>query len=123
MYHRVLDVCRKEHLLVTTIGLSVPSQWTVEFLELYRGIVADVFEHLPKDIFFVSEVEALARYLCTKKPKRLVQYQTDVHNAVVVMLDFGGHTSKQLLMLLSARSGLPHEHNFSQLRHITRKSD
>ncbi|KAI4598338.1 hypothetical protein KJ359_003222 [Pestalotiopsis sp. 9143b] len=92
VYRRVLEVCRGEDLLVTTIGLSIPSQWTVEFIELYRGIVADVFKHHPKDIFFVTEVEALARYLCTKKMKRLVQHQNDVHNAVVVVLDFGGHT-------------------------------
>lgn len=130
VYHRVFDVCQEEHLLVTTIGLSVPSQWTVEFMELYRGIVADVFMHLPEDIFFVTEVEALARYLCTKKMNRLVQHQNDVHNAVVVMLDFGGHTSKQFPMLLSSPSGLSHKPNFLQYgvilgqpKHITQKGD
>lgn len=61
-------------------------------MDVYRGIIKDVFKHNPETIFFVTEVEALAHFLCIKKMNRLIPLHGPVHDAVVVMLDFGGHT-------------------------------
>ncbi|KAI0123474.1 hypothetical protein BJ170DRAFT_109899 [Xylariales sp. AK1849] len=91
VYDRVVEVCQEEKLRVTTIGLSIPSQWTLDFMDLYRDLVAQVFRHDSSAIFFVTETEALAHFLCVKKLDRLVVRQNTVHHDVVLMLDFGGH--------------------------------
>ncbi|KAK6085036.1 hypothetical protein SCUP515_00854 [Seiridium cupressi] len=88
---RVAQVCEEENLRVTNIGLSIPSQWTLDFMDIYRRIVVQVFSHDPDAIFFVTETEALAHFLCVKKLDRLVERRNTVHHAVVLVLDFGGH--------------------------------
>ncbi|KAK9780721.1 hypothetical protein SCAR479_01907 [Seiridium cardinale] len=88
---RVAQVCEEENLRVTNIGLSIPSQWTLDFMDIYRSIVVQVFSHDPDAIFFVTETEALAHFLCVKKLDRLVERRNTVHHAVVLVLDFGGH--------------------------------
>ncbi|ETS85957.1 hypothetical protein PFICI_03982 [Pestalotiopsis fici W106-1] len=112
IYHRVVEVCREERLRVTTIGLSVPSQWTLDFMDLYRGIVSDAFRHDPKSIYFVTEVEALAHFLFARKVNRLIPLEDSVQNAIVVILDFGGHTmllhkNTCTLKLVHDSNGLP----------------
>ncbi|KAH6656599.1 hypothetical protein BKA67DRAFT_654926 [Truncatella angustata] len=91
VHERVLEVCEEEQLRVTTIGLSIPSQWTLDFMDLYRDIVVKAFRHDPSTIFFVTETEALAHFLCVKKLDRLVARPNIVHHDVVLVLDFGGH--------------------------------
>ncbi|KAF7534339.1 hypothetical protein G7054_g6325 [Neopestalotiopsis clavispora] len=105
---RVAEVCQEEELRVTSIGLSIPSQWTLDFMDVYRGIIKDVFKHNPETIFFVTEVEALAHFLCIKKMNRLIPLHGPVHDAVVVMLDFGGHTMNTCtLKIVHDPDGLP----------------
>jgi hypothetical protein len=96
VYKRVLEVCEEENLRITTIGLAVPSQWTLDFMDLYRRIIAQVFRHDPSAIFFVTETEALAHFLCVKKLDRLVERRNIIHHDVVLMLDFGGHNMVSL---------------------------
>jgi hypothetical protein len=62
---RVREVCSAHHLKVTNIGLSTPSQWTLDFEDLYREIVAEAFRHPAPDIIFVTETEALAHLVFT----------------------------------------------------------
>ncbi|KAI1859979.1 hypothetical protein JX265_009180 [Neoarthrinium moseri] len=104
VYNRVMEVCQEEKLRVTTIGLSVPSQWTVDFMDLYRDIIAQVFKHDRSAIFFVTETEALAHFLCVKKLDRLVTHQGTVHHDVVLVLDFGGHNMVSLTSFIRAPS-------------------
>lgn len=99
IYERVSEVCEEEKLHVTTIGLSIPSQWTLDFVDLYRRIVAQAFRHAPSAIHFVTETEALAHFLCVKKLDRLVALRNTVHHGVVLVLDFGGHNMVSLASL------------------------
>lgn len=95
------EQCRSQGLRITSIGLSVPSQWTIEFEDVYRDIIAEVFDELtrPKEqIRFHTETEALAHYLLRNHLKQLVGEQTfreikrnsSAHKPLL-FLDLGGH--------------------------------
>ncbi|KAK1757090.1 hypothetical protein QBC47DRAFT_378392 [Echria macrotheca] len=85
---RAMDVCRIRKLQVSKIGLTIPVQWTLEFEEVYRGLVAEVFE-IPSDIiYFFTETEALARYLFKYNE---TQMDPDGKHQAVLFFDFGGH--------------------------------
>ncbi|ORY68911.1 uncharacterized protein BCR38DRAFT_424659 [Pseudomassariella vexata] len=93
LFRRVNEVCGVMRLRVMSIGLSIPSQWELDFEDLYRGIVAEAFHHPSEDIFFITETEALAHFLCTDIDHRnhLVENRDHIHHDVVLVLDFGGH--------------------------------
>lgn len=102
LYEDVKQVCKSEGLKVTRIGLSIPSQWTMEFMEVYADIASDVFVH-PKDaIFFHTETEALAHFLL-KESLLTIQARPDDAYSVFLFLDFGGHNMVSLSTFAEAR--------------------
>lgn len=85
---RALAVCRSKKLQVAKIGLTIPVQWTLEFEEVYRELVSEVFEINQDAIYFFTETEALARYLFKY---HAAQMDPDGEHNAVLFFDFGGH--------------------------------
>ncbi|KAH6839516.1 hypothetical protein B0I37DRAFT_386622 [Chaetomium sp. MPI-CAGE-AT-0009] len=82
-------VCRKMGLRIVRIGLTIPVQWGLEFEDVYRDLVKEVFQmHDPDQIHFFTETEALSRYLYKHHAHELDP--NDRHDAIL-FLDFGGH--------------------------------
>lgn len=85
---RAMAVCRTRKLRIAKVGLTIPVQWTLEFEEIYRGLVAEVFEIQQEIIYFFTETEALARYLFKYKAS---QMDPESKHNTVLFFDFGGH--------------------------------
>ncbi|OHE94800.1 hypothetical protein CORC01_09907 [Colletotrichum orchidophilum] len=92
LHGRVTEICALYRLKVTIIGISIPSQWTLDFEEVYGGIVAEVFGHPRQDISFHTETEALAHVLL-RKHQVILGTGDDLRDrySVFLFLDFGGH--------------------------------
>lgn len=59
-------ICDENDYEIDVIGLSIPSQWTLDFEDLYRSVIVKAFGARYRDrIVFVYETEALGHYLCT----------------------------------------------------------
>jgi hypothetical protein len=88
LYRRVTEVCRWKRISVSSIGLSIPAQWKVDFEDIYRDIIAEVFCHPRSAIYIHTETVALAHYLF-----RNHMDEGELHGVkdVVLFLDFGGH--------------------------------
>ncbi|KAK2011820.1 hypothetical protein LZ32DRAFT_606077 [Colletotrichum eremochloae] len=87
---KVDSSCKKHHLRIDTIGVSIPSQWTLDFERVYREIIVDVFEHSPDKISFHTETEALAHALLRNHRHALPECGDKMYD-VYLFLDFGGH--------------------------------
>ncbi|KAK1975630.1 hypothetical protein LZ30DRAFT_343634 [Colletotrichum cereale] len=87
---RIDSMCFLYSLKVRTIGISIPSQWTLDFERVYREIIVDVFEHPPEKISFHSETEALAHTLLRNHRIALPECSDNMYD-VYLFLDFGGH--------------------------------
>jgi hypothetical protein len=85
---RALPICRSRKWSIANIGLTIPVQWTLEFEDVYRGLVSEVFDVNPDIIYFFTETEALARYLF--KHQAAEMDPDEKHNAIM-FIDFGGH--------------------------------
>jgi hypothetical protein len=85
---RVLEVCNVENLRVETIALSIPSQWTLDFEDTYRRLIAKSFDFTPENIYFHTETEALAHFLFKK---HFHQLGCSGKHDMILFLDFGGH--------------------------------
>ncbi len=81
-------VCRENRLRIVKIGLTIPVQWGLEFEDVYRDLVMEVFETDASQVYFYTEAEALARYLYKYQAHRLDP--RDRHEAIL-FFDFGGH--------------------------------
>ena len=88
IHQRIKAICDRNRLHVTAIGLSIPAQWTLDFEDVYRGIVAQVFKHPSSDIFFHTETVALAHHLFTRNAE---EFELIGDMDVVLFFDFGGH--------------------------------
>ncbi|KAK8037551.1 hypothetical protein PG991_000897 [Apiospora marii] len=99
-------ICDENDYEIDVIGLSIPSQWTMDFEDLYRAIVVSAFGAKYKDrVVFVYETEALGHYLCTHAcpardyAKKLLQsavkggQEKTVCHDVLLFIDFGGHNA------------------------------
>ncbi|KAK2049971.1 hypothetical protein LZ31DRAFT_627269 [Colletotrichum somersetense] len=84
------NTCRQQKLRISTIGISIPSQWTQDFERVYRNIVVDVFEQSRDNISFHTETEALAHVLLRNHRITLPECGDNVYD-VYLFLDFGGH--------------------------------
>ncbi|KAK8023860.1 hypothetical protein PG993_011926 [Apiospora rasikravindrae] len=91
-------MCKRLRYEIDTIGLSVPSQWTLDFEDLYSSIIVEVFGQRYKNkIIIVYETEALGHFLCTKHsedllhPEDVTHGQGSVSHDALLFLDFGGH--------------------------------
>lgn len=82
-------ICHEHGLRIAKIGLTIPVQWTLEFEDVYRGLVREVFGmDDAAQIHFYTEAEALSRYLYKYYAHKLDP--SDQHNAIL-FFDFGGH--------------------------------
>ncbi|KAK4450360.1 hypothetical protein QBC34DRAFT_494006 [Podospora aff. communis PSN243] len=82
-------ICTIKKLTVSRIGLTIPAQWTLEFEDAYRRILAPVFTQVEaSDIQFYTEAEALGQYLLREHWDELDP--NNKYNGVMFM-DFGGH--------------------------------
>lgn len=84
----VNKLCKAKRLSISTIGLSVPAQWNLDFERVYQNLVAAVFSHPPSEIYFHTETEALAHYLFKD---HIDELQDNGANDALLFLDFGGH--------------------------------
>ena len=88
---RIRQICQSKALQIRNIALSIPAQWHLEFEDLYRQIVHEVFDHPLDGITFLTETEALVHYLFKRHPEEL---QFNPHSVwECVFLDFGGHNA------------------------------
>jgi len=86
---RAMSEVRSKGLEVGRIGLTIPVQWTLEFEEVYRGLVAEVFKEVGEDgVYFFTETEALARYLFKHHAEEM---DPEAKYGAVMFFDFGGH--------------------------------
>ncbi|RYO94230.1 hypothetical protein DL766_002260 [Monosporascus sp. MC13-8B] len=93
-FGRVKNVCKTRRVLITKIALSIPSQWTLEFEDVYRDVIsraARVVNTSEIEIFFVTETQALAHFICGKYLEILIQHPNGAGSEVFLFLDFGGH--------------------------------
>ncbi|KAH9896363.1 hypothetical protein F4778DRAFT_783636 [Xylariomycetidae sp. FL2044] len=84
-------ICEESELKIRTIGLSIPSQWKLDFEDQYRTLVARVFLFNPNDILFVYETNAPAQFLCRDHINLIIKERNIGHHDVLLFLDFGGH--------------------------------
>ncbi|KAK2021278.1 hypothetical protein LX32DRAFT_687862 [Colletotrichum zoysiae] len=82
--------CRVQKLKISTVGISIPSQWTTDFEDVYRRIIVDVFEQSRDNIRFHTETEALAHVLLRNHRITLPECGDNMYE-VYLFLDFGGH--------------------------------
>lgn len=95
-------VCREQGLRIVKIGLTIPVQWDLEFEDVYRGLVLEVFKTVDaSQIGFYTEAEALARYLYKNFAHKLDP--RNQHNAIL-FFDFGGHNMVRFLVLTACGS-------------------
>lgn len=87
---RVTEICKEMNFRLDHIALTIPAEWTLEFEDVYRDIVASVFQHPLEAITFVTETEALVHYLFKHCTRQLQLYRKNVENLFI--LDFGGHS-------------------------------
>ncbi|KAF6835284.1 hypothetical protein CPLU01_04364 [Colletotrichum plurivorum] len=59
LYDDVKQVCKTERLKITRIGLSIPSQWTLEFMEVYTDIASNDWQGIRYASF-----RLIYRYAC-----------------------------------------------------------
>jgi hypothetical protein len=82
-------VCREHGIRMARIGLTIPVQWGLEFEDVYRELVKEVFDMRDEtQIHFFTETEALSRYLYKHHGHELDP--GNQHNSIL-FLDFGGH--------------------------------
>ncbi|RYP46636.1 hypothetical protein DL768_007181 [Monosporascus sp. mg162] len=93
-FGRVKDVCKTRRVLITKVALSIPAQWTLEFTDVYRDVIARAARVLTTsaiEIFFVTETQALAHFICSKYLDILIPHPNRAGSEVFLFLDFGGH--------------------------------
>lgn len=86
---RVLQICAQKRYYIHTISLTIPAQWTLEFEDLYRDIIGEVFEHPRDHIWFNTEIEALVHYLFNYYRQELGFQAHGVDRLLIT--DHGGH--------------------------------
>lgn len=89
----VLCACKTENLRIARIGVTIPVQWGLEFETVYRSAISSAFPDLEAEVYFYTEIEALARYLFKHYQRNLDprhEYTT------MMFLDFGGHCMVRL---------------------------
>lgn len=90
IYERVRDICRARKMKIVEIGLTVPAQWTLDFEDVYKKLVTEVFCIEPSKVKFHFETQALAHYILRHHIHDI--RQGDEFANVVLFLDFGGHS-------------------------------
>ncbi len=78
---------RTWNLVIKKIGVSIPAQWTLEFDDVLRGLMVDVFGVPSLTVQLVTETEAVAYLLFRRCP----EIDPEGLHSTVVFLDFGGH--------------------------------
>ncbi|KAK0746876.1 hypothetical protein B0T18DRAFT_466281 [Schizothecium vesticola] len=106
---RAMAVCRLKRLRVAKIGLTIPVQWTLEFEEVYRELVSEVFGIDQEAIYFFTETEALARYLFKHQADQMDP--NGKHNTVL-FFDFGGHNMNGCAFGVARDLGNPERNSF-----------
>ncbi|RYC54792.1 hypothetical protein CHU98_g11416 [Xylaria longipes] len=93
IWQRVQLMCHQKHWEISAISLTIPSQWTLEFEEVYRNLASEAFRFSPEKITFVTEAEALTHYICHDRPGILQPQHPDEsgNSRLILLLDFGGH--------------------------------
>ncbi|KZL72383.1 hypothetical protein CT0861_03491 [Colletotrichum tofieldiae] len=74
---RIDFTCDLYRLRIKTIGISVPSQWTTDFENVYRELIISVFKD-SDDISFHTETEALAHALLRNHQIALPEYGENI---------------------------------------------
>ncbi|RYP33739.1 hypothetical protein DL767_004606 [Monosporascus sp. MG133] len=93
-FGRVKDVCKTRRVLITKIALSIPAQWTLEFTDVYKHVIARaarIVNTSAIEIFFVTETQALAHFICSNYLDILILHPNRTGSEVFLFLDFGGH--------------------------------
>ncbi|KAK0612269.1 hypothetical protein B0T14DRAFT_343124 [Immersiella caudata] len=85
---RAMPIILNKNWHIAKVGLTIPVQWTLEFEDVYRDLVSEVFEVNPNIIYFFTETEALARYLFKHHASEMDP--NEEYNAIM-FIDFGGH--------------------------------
>ncbi|KAK3934743.1 hypothetical protein QBC46DRAFT_273214 [Diplogelasinospora grovesii] len=84
---QVDQICTDNLLYIEHLAVTVPAQWTLEFEDVYKGLLDEVF-NMPGKYVFVTETEALAHWLFRRY---LLEAEREQQHDVMLFLDFGGH--------------------------------
>ncbi|KAI0191903.1 hypothetical protein F4808DRAFT_465286 [Astrocystis sublimbata] len=100
-------ICQIKKWQITTVSLSIPSQWTLEFEEKYRDLAVQAWDIAPSSIIFVTEAEALAHCAWYDRTDDCdLRNQAGNTNAeIILLLDFGGHNSNSCILKISELGG------------------
>ncbi|EMR70232.1 hypothetical protein UCREL1_2735 [Eutypa lata UCREL1] len=79
--------------------------WKVETTEIYRDIVQSVLPDNSIEMFFVTETEALAHFLCRNYRDLILKQPSPVGNDTILFLDFGGHSMNSCIYHVSNTGG------------------
>ncbi|KAI8945949.1 hypothetical protein F4801DRAFT_597202 [Xylaria longipes] len=103
IWQRVQLMCHQKHWEISAISLTIPSQWTLEFEEVYRNLASEAFRFSPEKITFVTEAEALTHYICHDRPGILQPQHPDEsgNSRLILLLDFGGHNMNSCILAIS----------------------
>lgn len=112
VFDRITVVCTNRKLRLTRIGLSVPSQWKVETTEIYRSLVESVLPDNSIEMFFVTETEALAHFLCRNYRDLILKQPSPVGNDTILFLDFGGHSMVSCIRQLISYSPMSYANTY-----------
>ncbi|KAK3948619.1 hypothetical protein QBC32DRAFT_317628 [Pseudoneurospora amorphoporcata] len=102
---------REKNWKVGKLGITIPSQWTLDFEDQYREVLAEVFDwnvaQARRRIAFIFEPEGLAAYLLHRREYEdddIAQSSPNEHR-MVLCLDFGGHSMNGSLYWINAKRG------------------
>ncbi|KAI0548159.1 hypothetical protein F4679DRAFT_585724 [Xylaria curta] len=104
IWDHVQIMCRPKNWEVSAISLAIPSQWTLEFEEVYRDLASEAFEVSPEKITFVTEAGALAQYIIHDRTLILQPELQDSNSdsRYMLLLDFGGHNMNSCILAISS---------------------
>ncbi|KAI0155242.1 hypothetical protein GGR57DRAFT_511691 [Xylariaceae sp. FL1272] len=94
---RIQTLCNKHNFKLCSVMLSTPAQWDLDFEAVYRRLISQVFGLKPSQISFITEIVALAQFMCKENPEFLVGQDEDTDRATSLFIDAGGHTCSTLI--------------------------
>ncbi|KAI1734096.1 hypothetical protein F4680DRAFT_471408 [Xylaria scruposa] len=104
IWSQVQIMCRPKNWEVNAISLAIPSQWTLEFEEVYRDLASKAFGISPEKIIFVTEAGALAQFIIHNHTLILQPELKDSNSdsRYMLLLDFGGHNMNSCILAMSS---------------------
>lgn len=89
LWRKLQATCHRRNFRISTVALSVPTQWRENFEIKYREIIVRAFGLAPEKVIFETEALSIAHYLLRQYSDLMILYGEP---AYVLFLDFGGQS-------------------------------